>query len=94
MDIINDEKKSFIINNNKRLYPTIFKWEGQEEIVYLTGSFCDWLKFYEMEKIGNIFYYTLFFRKELININSRSIQTGNIIQIFLHVVIKKEILII
>ena len=63
MDIINNEKKSFVINNNKKLYPTIFKWEGQAEIVYLTGSFCDWLKFYEMEKIGNIFYFTLFLQK-------------------------------
>jgi hypothetical protein len=32
-------------------FPIIFEWEGNENNVYLTGSFCDWHQFFEMEKV-------------------------------------------
>ena len=50
-------------NNFKKLYPIIFQYEGDAQKVYLTGSFCDWVNFYEMEKINNKFIFTLFLQK-------------------------------
>lgn len=50
-------------NKIKKLYPIVFQWEGEGDNVYLTGSFCDWLQFYEMEKKENKFYFTLFLQK-------------------------------
>jgi hypothetical protein len=32
-------------------FPIVFEWEGNENNVYLTGSFCDWHQFFEMEKV-------------------------------------------
>ena len=32
-------------------FPIVFEWEGNENNVYLTGSFCDWHQFFEMEKL-------------------------------------------
>ena len=59
----NNENKIIISSINKQLYPIVFQWEGEGNNVYLTGSFCDWIKFYEMEKKGNKFYFTLFLQK-------------------------------
>ena len=51
-------------------FPTIFQWDGNGNKVYLTGSFCDWHQFFEMEKYvdpndtNNIkFFLTLFLPK-------------------------------
>ena len=46
----NNEKKKYISDDNKKLYSILFQWEGEAEKVYLTGSFCNWINFYEMEK--------------------------------------------
>ncbi len=59
----NNENTILISTINKKLYPIVFKWEGEAEKVYLTGSFCDWVKFYEMEKKENKFYFILFLQK-------------------------------
>ena len=58
-----NETKNYPLNKRKKLYPIIFKWEGEAEKVYLTGSFCDWITFYEMEKNENEFFFTLFLEK-------------------------------
>ena len=60
-----NEAKYYISKKKIKLYPIIFKWEGEAEKVYLTGSFCDWINFYEMEKIKTKkkFYFTLFLQK-------------------------------
>ena len=29
---------------------TVFEWDGDGELVYITGSFCDWKNFYKMTK--------------------------------------------
>ena len=51
-------------------FATIFQWDGDGKNVYLTGSFCDWQQFFEMEKCGdpqneknNKFFLTLFLPK-------------------------------
>ena len=51
-------------------FATIFQWDGDGKNVYLTGSFCDWHQFFEMEKCSdpqnekNIkFFLTLFLPK-------------------------------
>ena len=59
----NNEKKNYISDKKYRLYSILFQWEGEAEKVYLTGSFCNWINFYEMEKIKNKFYFTLFLPK-------------------------------
>lgn len=60
-----NEAKYYISKKKIKLYPIIFKWEGEAEKVYITGSFCDWINFYEMEKIKTKkkFYFTLFLQK-------------------------------
>ena len=53
---VNQEEKNKINNENlnekKALeeIETKFEWEGSGKIVYVTGSFCDWKKFYIMTK--------------------------------------------
>ena len=59
----NNEKKNYISDKKNRLYSILFQWEGEAEKVYLTGSFCNWINFYEMEKIKNKFYFNLFLPK-------------------------------
>ena len=59
----NNEKKNYISDKKNRLYSILFQWEGEAEKVYLTGSFCNWINFYEMEKIKNKFYFNLFLTK-------------------------------
>jgi len=60
-----NEAKYFLSKKKIKLYPIVFKWEGEAEKVYLTGSFCDWINFYEMEKkkTKTKFYFTLFLQK-------------------------------
>ena len=60
-----NEAKYFLSKKKIKLYPIVFKWEGEAEKVYLTGSFCDWINFYEMEKnkTKKKFYFTLFLQK-------------------------------
>ena len=48
-------------------FATVFQWDGEGNNVYLTGSFCDWQQFFEMEKCedpknkkNNKFFITLF----------------------------------
>ena len=48
-------------------FATLFQWDGEGNNVYLTGSFCDWQQFFEMEKCedpknknNNKFFITLF----------------------------------
>ena len=38
-------------NQKPARFPIVFEWEGNENNVYLTGSFCDWHQFFEMEKV-------------------------------------------
>ena len=60
-----NEAKNFLSKKKIKLYPIVFKWEGEAEKVYLTGSFCDWINFYEMKKnkTKKKFYFTLFLHK-------------------------------
>ena len=51
-------------------FATVFQWDGDGTNVYLTGSFCDWQQFFEMEKCedkinknNNKFLLTLFLPK-------------------------------
>ena len=46
------EKNDENLNEKKKIeeIDTEFEWEGSGKIVYLTGSFCDWKKFYIMTK--------------------------------------------
>ena len=39
---------------------TLFEWDGGGEIVYLTGSFCNWKQFFKMEKNENNGKFSLF----------------------------------
>ena len=58
-NIFNKEKKS------KRIC-TVFQWDGEAVLVYLTGSFCNWHQFFQMEKSqkqNNKFFLTLFLPK-------------------------------
>ena len=56
-------------------FATLFQWDGEGNNVYLTGSFCDWQQFFEMERCGDPnnkntkFYITLFLPLCFININ-------------------------
>ena len=72
----NNKLKEFEKENNdfKRKQPTrfatVFQWDGDGKNVYLTGSFCDWHQFFEMEKCedphnekNNKFFLTLFLPK-------------------------------
>ena len=88
-----NEAKYFLPKKKIKLYPIVFKWEGEAEKVYLTGSFCDWINFYEMKKnkIKKNFISLFFFKKELININTKQILYGNAIVIIQHVTMKMEI---
>ena len=49
-----------------RRFSTIFRWDGEAVRVYLTGSFCNWHQFFQMEKSqkqNDKFYLTLFLPK-------------------------------
>ena len=52
--LINIQKNSAIknsnINNKSEIFAAVFEWDGSEKNVYLTGSFCNWLQFFEMRK--------------------------------------------
>ena len=37
-------------NKKEMLFAAIFQWDGNEKNVYITGSFCNWLQFFEMRK--------------------------------------------
>ena len=60
-------KKNKMIRNEKpRRFSTIFRWDGEAVRVYLTGSFCNWHQFFQMEKSqkqNDKFYLTLFLPK-------------------------------
>ena len=43
------ENNDFKMKQPKR-FATVFQWDGDGKNVYLTGSFCDWNQFFEMEK--------------------------------------------
>ena len=47
-----NEKSDENLNEKKKIeeIDTEFEWEGSGKIVYVTGSFCDWKKFYIMTK--------------------------------------------
>jgi hypothetical protein len=64
---INYSRKNKMIRNEKtRRFLTIFRWDGEAMRVYLTGSFCDWHQFFQMEKSqkqNDKFYLTLFLPK-------------------------------
>ena len=49
MNKICPENDKFQKENPER-FPTVFQWDGNGTNVYLTGSFCDWHQFFEMEK--------------------------------------------
>lgn len=36
--------------NRKEIFAAVFLWDGNDKNVYLTGSFCNWLQFFEMRK--------------------------------------------
>lgn len=64
-----NEFNDFQLKKPKR-FATVFQWDGDGTNVYLTGSFCDWEKFFEMEKCedpndkkNNKFILTLFLPK-------------------------------
>ena len=46
---VKKENNDFKMKQPKR-FATVFQWDGDGKNVYLTGSFCDWNQFFEMEK--------------------------------------------
>jgi len=46
----NPELKNPYIDNKTEIFAAVFQWDGTEKNVYLTGSFCNWLQFFEMRK--------------------------------------------
>ena len=65
----NKESNDFQTKKPTR-FATVFQWDGGGTNVYLTGSFCDWQQFFEMEKCkdknnknSNKFFLTLFLPK-------------------------------
>ena len=46
----NSELKNSNIDNKTEIFAAVFQWDGNEKNVYLTGSFCNWLQFFEMRK--------------------------------------------
>lgn len=40
---------------NNDIIPTVFEWKERANIVFLTGSFCNWKKMFKMIKINNTF---------------------------------------
>ena len=64
-----EENNEFQTKKQPR-FATVFQWDGGGTNVYLTGSFCDWHQFFEMEKYkdpenenNNKFFLTLFLPK-------------------------------
>jgi hypothetical protein len=60
------KKNKMIRKEKKRRFSTIFRWNGEAVRVYLTGSFCNWHQFFQMEKSqkqNDKFYLTLFLPK-------------------------------
>ena len=66
-----DNKADFDLKIKKpKRFATVFRWDGDGNNAYLTGSFCDWHQFFEMEKFedpenkkNNKFFLTLFLPK-------------------------------
>ena len=49
-----------IKNKKNETQPVTFQWEKEEkEVVYLTGSFCNWKQFFIMPKYNNLYSLTL-----------------------------------
>ena len=48
-DNFSNENNEFQKQKPER-FATLFQWDGEGTSVYLTGSFCDWNQFFEMEK--------------------------------------------
>ena len=46
----NSELKNSNLGNKTEIFAAVFQWDGNEKNVYLTGSFCNWLQFFEMRK--------------------------------------------
>ena len=60
------KKNKMIRKEKQRRFSTIFRWDGEAVRVYLTGSFCNWHQFFQMEKSqkqNDKFYLTLFLPK-------------------------------
>ena len=60
------QKRNKMVRNEKTRFSTIFRWDGEAMRVYLTGSFCGWHQFFQMEKSqkqNDKFYLTLFLPK-------------------------------
>ena len=36
--------------NKTEIFAAVFQWDGSDKNVYITGSFCNWLQFFEMRK--------------------------------------------
>lgn len=49
----NTETQDNSFNND--IIPTVFEWKENANIVFLTGSFCNWKKMFKMIKINNTF---------------------------------------
>ena len=45
-----EQENSKTENKKEMLFAAIFQWDGNEKNVYITGSFCNWLQFFEMRK--------------------------------------------
>ena len=65
-----EEENSDLKRKQHTRFATVFQWDGDGKNVYLTGSFCDWQQFFEMEKCedpqnekNNKFFLTLFLPK-------------------------------
>ena len=39
--------------NKTEIFAAVFQWDGDDKNVYITGSFCNWLQFFEMRKFSD-----------------------------------------
>ena len=73
--------------NTKRL-PTVFEWKGENNVVYITGSFCHWKQKFQMNKISDCLFqitlvntliinYYRHFQKEFITLSTLLMENGN-----------------
>ena len=54
-----EDQQPSLENQNLRI-PVVFEWNGPNESVFLTGSFCNWKQKFQMTKItDNLFQITL-----------------------------------
>ena len=77
---ISSQKNSKIKKNDTQ--PVTFQWDKKEnEVVYLTGSFCNWKQFFIMPKYNNLYSLTLPLPKALhkfkFRINDNFVVSGN-----------------